>query len=114
MEDTNILSTSDVRVHSSFGSQRPGSRDPVRVESRLPRPTLPHRPEVSEMMDVEPDGGESEIVCSGQIARLLAVVMSQLTHRDSGGRHGTSSRAPNQSVVVGLIPQPLTITHRLS
>ena len=69
MEDTNKLSTSDVPVHSGFGSQRPGSRDPVRVESRLPRPTLPHRPEVSEMMDIEPDSGDSEVVCKGRPSR---------------------------------------------
>ena len=66
MEDTDKLSTAGNRVHSSFGSQRPGSRDPVRVESRLPRPTLPHRPEVSEMMDIEPDDGECRIICSGR------------------------------------------------
>ena len=69
MEDTDKLSTTDARVHSSFGSQRSGSRDPVRVESRLPRPTLPHRPEVSEMMDIEPDDGECRIICSGRPSR---------------------------------------------
>ena len=66
MEDTDKLNTADNRVHSSFGSQRSGSRDPVRVESRLPRPTLPHRPEVSDMMDIEPDDEESEIIIGGR------------------------------------------------
>ena len=69
MEDADKLSTADNRVHSSFGSQRPGSRDPVRVESRLPRPTLPHRPEDSEMMDIEPDDGECRIICGGRPSR---------------------------------------------
>jgi len=103
MEDTDKLRTADNRVHSSFGSQRSGSCDPVRVESRLPRPTLPHRPEVSEMMDIEPDDGESEIICEGRPNRKVTSYSGEL-YNVPGFRRSSWDFKPGTQLVSGDSP----------
>ena len=112
MEDTDKLNTADNRVHSSFGSQRPGSRAPVRVESRLPRPTLPHRPEVSEMMDIEPDDGESEIICRGRPSREVIGRGGEL-HDVPGFRRSPWDFEPGTHLVSGG-PPGIPATHHAS